>query len=155
MPTLPPNPTETLAPTEGECDLARESAQRLAHLTGESESNPRLSVELNGKTEEVTVPASAFRLFAVILREMADGNAIALVPANSELTTQQAAEILNVSRPFLVRLLDEGRIPCRKVGTHRRVRLCDVMAYKRAIDDRRLGTLRELAAQAQELDMGY
>jgi excisionase family DNA binding protein len=114
----------------------------LARVAGKSQSNPTFSIQLNGKTEEVTVPASAFRLFEDILREMADGNAVALVPVDSELTTQQAAEILNISRPFLVRLLDEGRIPCRKVGTHRRVRLCDVVAYKRAIDEKRLESLR-------------
>ena len=86
---------------------------------------------------------------------MAAGRGIAIVPENAELTTLQAAEVLNVSRPFLVKLLEEDKIPYRKLGRHRRIRMEDAMAYKDAIDREREAVLGQLVAEAQEQDMGY
>ena len=86
---------------------------------------------------------------------MAAGNAVAITPLHPELTTQQAADFLNVSRPFLVGLLEEGKLPFRKVGTHRRILYNDLMAYKQQEDQARRRVLNELAKQAQELGLGY
>ncbi|MNP74817.1 Helix-turn-helix domain protein [compost metagenome] len=90
-----------------------------------------------------------------ILSELALGNAVKVVPIHAELTTQEAADLLNVSRPHLVKLLDEGVIPHTKTGRHRRVRFADLMAYKELRDRASREAMDELAAQAQELGMGY
>ena len=86
---------------------------------------------------------------------MVSGNGVTLIPVHAELTTQHAVDILNVSRPFLISLIDDGKIPYRKVGTDRRIRFDELMAYKREIDRQRLHTLSEFVSEAQHLNMGY
>jgi len=90
-----------------------------------------------------------------MLSQMGQGNAVTLLPIHTELTTQEAANLLNVSRPHLVKLLETGKIPFHKVGNHRRVRFEDLMEYKESIDQQRMETLDKLTAQAQELNLGY
>jgi len=99
------------------------------------------------------VPASVHRLLAVIVHELARGNAVTIAPLHADLTTQQAADLLNVSRPFLIKLLESGTIPFHRVGTHRRVRLQDVMAYRHARSQARHAALAEMAREAQELSL--
>jgi len=154
------------APTPEETILARESSRALSRLalqlgSGGQAAKPtssiRLQIQAEGasSTEVVSIPTSAFRLLMDILNQMAMGNAITLIPVHAELTTQQAAELLNVSRPYLVRLIEDGKLPCRLVGTHRRVLFSDLMSYKRTIDRDRLSVLEELSAEAQDLGLGY
>jgi excisionase family DNA binding protein len=111
-----------------------------------AEGHPSATIEL---------PTAAVGLLARILAEMAQGNAITLIPIHAELTTQQAASMLGVSRPFLIRQMEARKIPFRRIGTHRRIRFQDVMEYKRRIDADREKILDQLAAEAQELKMGY
>ena len=152
---------ETISPTLADTELARESSRQLSkilgrHPAGSGFSDFRLRVQADDEPEEVIViPSSAFRLLTDVLSQMALGNAVTLMPVHAELTTQQAADILNVSRPFLIGLIDDGKIPCRKVGTHRRIRFDDLMVYRQKIDQQRMQALEELAREAQELDMGY
>lgn len=156
MTTLIPKNFETVAPTEADAQLARESSRRLASHKLGRQSSVRIQILDDGeKSETVAVPASALRLLLHLLTEMSQGNAVTLIPNHAELTTQQAADLLNVSRPYLVKLLDEGKIPCRTVGKYRRVRFDDLMTYKRKDDEARAKVLNQLTAEAQELGMGY
>ena len=156
MAALIPENFETVAPSEADALLARESSRLLAtHKLGRQASVRIRLIDDGDEAETVSVPASALRLFLHLLTEMSQGNAVTLMPTHAELTTQQAADLLNVSRPYVVKLLDEGRIPSRAVGKYRRVRFDDLMAYKRKDDEARAKVLDQLTAEAQELGMGY
>ena len=155
MSSLPSKTIEPVAPTANEALLARESSRLLASHVGESRDLKIQIIEDEQPAESLSLPASAVRLLVALLTEMAEGNAITLIPVHAELTTQQAADLLHVSRPYLIRLLDERAIPYRKVGTHRRVLFSDLMAYKKQVEEARLTALDQLAEQAQKLNMGY
>lgn len=144
-----------MPPTARDSAIARDSGQRLSRLV---RRNRPLTFRVETEQPEqptIQLPPGAVALLMNILEAMAAGRGITIIPENAELTTVQAAEVLNVSRPFLIGLLEQGAIPHRKVGSHRRVRMEDVMAYKERIDRDREAILDQLAAHAQELDMGY
>jgi len=156
MPTVAPQVPGTLKPTEADARLAQESSRKLAQLLGSRGAGLCFRIEEGDqKGETIAIPLPALRLLSGILNEMAKGNAVTLIPIQSELTTQQAAELLNVSRPYLIGLLEEGKIPFRLVGQHRRVRLDDLMTFKGRDDEARRRIADALTADAQELGMGY
>jgi len=136
-------------PSNQESDLARASRQRLARYANPEQS---LTVQVTDaeQAEPIELPAGAVDLLLDILEAMAAGRGVTLIPEDAELTTVEAADILNVSRPYLVGLLENGTIPFRKVGAHRRVRLEDVMAYKAQVDTERESILDKLTEDAQE-----
>ncbi|MBN1347126.1 MAG: excisionase family DNA-binding protein [Phycisphaerae bacterium] len=141
---------EAISPSDSDAQLARDSSRQLIRYAQRD-----LEVRIPETDEVVTLPAAAVRLLVELLSEMAEGNAVTLIPIHAELTTQQAADLIGVSRPFLVKQLEEGKIPYRKVGTHRRLLYSDLVRYKSEIDAERRKALDELTAQAQELGMGY
>lgn len=143
-----------LPPTPRDAAIARSTYQVLS-LYGGTDRPLKLRVRDGEQEQTIDLPAGAVDLLVHVLEAMAAGQGVTLIPESAELTTVQAAEVLNVSRPFLIKLLDQKAIPHRKVGKHRRIRMEDVMAYKNAIDREREQVLEQLTREAQAHDMGY
>ena len=139
-------------PTPEDAVLAVESSRLLAACIGRGET---ACLRLHDGDEVLQVPVKAIRLLMDILDAMARGDAVSLIPIHRELTTQEAANLLNVSRPYLVKLIENGEIPFHKNGVRRKVLFKDLMEYKQKRDQASLALLDELTAEAQEFDMGY
>jgi excisionase family DNA binding protein len=146
------NGNEVVIPNDADVALAKKCGLALATYLGNADG-VRLEVKGNGLGEELALPASAALLLARILTEMGQGHSVTVTPLQSEITTQQAADLLNVSRPYLVKLVDDGTLPSRKVGAQRRLMLDDVIAYKKTMYAQSLRGLDELTALDQELGL--
>ena len=143
--------TATAIPSDRDVALADRAGRKLAAWGDGTDPVPaRFGT---ATAEPIDIPTSALRLLKEILDQMAHGNGVALTPLHAELTTRQAAGLLQISRTHLVQLLDEGRIPCRKVGAHRRVRVRDVLDYRRETESRRRKALDALTAVDQDLGL--
>ena len=123
---------EAVTPTDQESQIARQSSQELAEVLAHSKISGELHLRLRtGRAREtdIRLPHSALQLLTGALQQMADGHGVLLLPVDAELTTQQAADLLRVSRPFLIKLLEQGKLPHRRVGAHRRLLARDVLHY--------------------------
>jgi excisionase family DNA binding protein len=145
-------PIDTAVPTGADVEMARDSSRRLAGATAVPAESLRMRL---GEGATVDVPTSAVKLFLHLLSEMGRGHAVAVLPTHAELTAGQAAEILNADVPFVVTLIDEGRLVARHSGGDLRVRLDDLMEFKRRDDAVRAEIADRLTAEAQELGLGY
>ena len=143
-------------PTEQETETAQTAVEQFRSLvTTGAPAVARFRTAAGTEEVEVTLPGEALHLLLRVLTHMASGHAVTVVPVQAELTTQKAADLLGVSRPYLVKLLEDGAIPFRKVGTHRRVLASDLIAYKKRDDAERQKAADELTAEAQDLGLGY
>lgn len=141
-------------PKERDAEAARVAGQRLARYVTDRGSLRLMPVDA-APDEAIEVPAGVASLLLDALGAMAAGRKVTLTLEDAELTTVEAADLLNVSRPHLIKLLEEERIPYRKVGTHRRVRAVDLLAFKERIDAEREAVLDALAEEAQAEGDGY
>ncbi|WP_373515172.1 excisionase family DNA-binding protein [Persicitalea sp.] len=141
-------------PSRQEQRTASESLRRLNAATQNNKST-QVKIQVEESGELISIPPKALDVLATILSHMAEGKATSVVAADAELSTQQAAELLGASRPHIVKLLEEGTIPFKKVGSHRRVLLEDILKYQTELRLKRKERLKFLAKQAQELGLGY
>ena len=143
-------------PSAEEVALAKVGSQELSAVL---ESNGDIqSFEVTGKdgeTHSVQLPSSAVQLMIEVLTQLGQGNSVNITPIHAELTTQEAADLLNMSRPTFIKLLDDETLPHTRTGNRRKVAFVDVMAYKQLLDEKRLSALDELSSLDQELGLGY
>ena len=118
------------------------------------DSHPKVFISY-GEGSSFAIPQRMIKYLTYMLSSMADGKGFRLIMGDEDLSSQEAADILHVSRPFLIKLLEQGQIPFQKVGKHRRVKLKDLHAYEERQQALRNQQLDYLAQQAQELNMGY
>ncbi|AZF39210.1 Excisionase domain protein [Pseudomonas sp. R4-39-08] len=146
---------KTIPPLEKEVEAAVQGQRELASLLSTKFETQRIDIfDKEDKPHTLVLPTSALRLLVDILGELALGNAVKVVPVHAELTSQEAADLLNVSRPHLVKMLEEGAIPFTKTGRHRRIRFSDLMAFKQRRDEEGQEAMEELVRQTRELGLG-
>lgn len=143
--------------TESDQRIATNSLEKLIYASDRAKSanTEGIKITIQETNESITIPKKAVSLLASILQNMAKGKSISVIPSDSEISTQQAADMLTISRPHLVKLLEAKAIPYRKVGSHRRILLQDVMEYENKLKKEREKQLEFLAQQAQDLNLGY
>jgi excisionase family DNA binding protein len=139
-------------PSENDTKISIESSRILSTYLSPDVHQIKI-VEASGQEHEATIPSAAYRLLVDVLNQMAQGNSVSLVPIHAELTTQEAADLLNVSRPFLIKQIDQGEIPHHKVGKHRRINFNDLICYKERVDQEASAALDEIVAISEELGL--
>jgi len=137
--------------------IAKSSISKLRETSERIRSSERnfVEIKISENGDFLRIPKKALSLLFEILSNMAEGKSLTLIPSDTEVSTQQAADMLNVSRPHLVKLLEEGEIPFKKVGTHRRIELKNLIEYEKKLKENRNEKLDFLAKQAQDLNLGY
>ena len=136
--------------------IARTSVNKLRKASQKlSQNRKSVEITLGGSEESLRLPGKALDLLSTILSNMAAGKSMAIILSDATIGTQEAADYLEVSRPYIVRLLENGAIPFSKVGTHRRIKVNDLVAYQKKMKSTRRKQLNFLSQQAQDLNLGY
>ena len=141
----------SVVPEAGDVELARDALRLVDEALTENTTDGPVTLTVAGAAENVVVPKTVVGLLSRILANLANGEGVAVIPVDRELSTQKAADMLNVSRPFLIRLLEEGRIDFRLVGTHRRVKTASLLRYLSQDEAERRSAADELSRMTKEL----
>lgn len=143
--------------TDEEAEMAKVAQRCLIQALDHSRAQKIRIIDdsQSGEMPTIEVPPKALRLFAELLGAMGQRQVITLVPQGHALTTQEAAAFLNVSRPYIIKLIDEGKLVCHKIGRHRRIEFEVLNAYRREMKRDSAAALQALSDQAQELKLGY
>jgi excisionase family DNA binding protein len=147
-----------VVPHTRDIDLAEKASSAMRNFLASNQKGDILFLlnrEKQRETIEFFLTPVIVEFFFRTLLQIANGNAVTLIPIHAELTTQEAANLLNVSRPYFIQLLEKGKIRFRKVGRHRRILFADILKYQEKSDDKSRKAREALIKQAQELDLGY
>lgn len=147
-------PIEPYTPTSEAITLAGQALESISAFIANPDDTITLAI-LDGAMQDtrITIPSGMFQLMVNVLQSVSRGEPVTILPQSAELTTQEAADILRVSRPYLVKLLDEGTIPSRKVGIYRRVLLQDLLHYQKTEKQRQSAIMSELTKEAQDMGL--
>lgn len=148
--------TYTKLPNAEETELARHGRQRLSAAIETSGEPQKISViDKAGKAHEVVLPSDALNMMIEVLNQLGQGNSVSLTPIHAELTTQEGADILNISHSKFIKLIDSKEIPYSRTGNRRKINYSDIVEYKARQQENRLIALAELSASDQDMDLGY
>ncbi len=149
------NVTASLSNSE-DVELAKLASQELSAIVETNGAGQSVSVvDKSGVMHEVNIPVSAWNLIIEVLTQLGNGNSVSITPIQAELTTQEGADMLNMSRPSFIKLLDSEAIPYSRTGNRRKISFIELHNYKNRQEAARLATLAELSVLDQKLDMGY
>ena len=141
--------------TKHELEMARVAQRCIMEALDHSRAAAITLTTDKGEHPSVEVPPAALKLIGQLLGAMSEGRSITVMPANREFTTVEAAHFLNVSRPFVIKEIEEGRLPHRMVGTHRRIAFDDLVKYASAMREKQTAALERMADNARELGLDY
>ena len=147
---MPAVETHTTKPTRSEQEAARRSLPALEESLKCLSKKDTTEIEIEETAQKIIVPTMALQLLSRILKDLGEGRPVQIVPIAAEMTTQAAAELLGCSRPHVVKLLEQGRIPFTKIGKHRRVRYEDVMKYRKAMKEAQRQLLKDMMRDDEE-----
>jgi excisionase family DNA binding protein len=142
-------------PSKEDAILAGKALESLSKLVEGQRMPGMIPFASLSKFKELVMPIGIFELILELLNQAAQGHSVTIIPSNKEFTTQEAADLLNVSRPFVIKLLEDGKIPFHKVGAHRRIKARDLMTYRRESEKESLEAFQELAKLSQKMGLGY
>jgi len=151
---MPARSINAINPGDVDAEVAERAARRITeYLDGHPDEELIEALGEVGSEDALVIPRATAVMFAQILDLLAQGSGVQIIPKEAELSTQQAAAMLNVSRPYLIKLLESGQLPFRKVGRHRRIRFEDLMIYMRRDDLKRREAADKLAELSEDLDL--